>query len=291
VKSGVIMLALTLALGASAPGARAAQTPVPGSLDPRIRSVFYNPDQVVAIHGYFGYQMMIEFAPDERIENVSIGDALSWQVTPNHKASLLFLKPIDGETPTNMTVVTDQRRYVFELSARHAAKTAPSDLAYVVRFVYPAPPFVPPPPPPPPPTPPERRNIAYTYAGSRALLPSAVFDDGVDTYFQWPKTTAIPAIFLVGPDGAESIVNFIIRDGFLVVEQVAPKFALRTGKEMTVVINDAWRDPLLDTSAPKPHAQAKKHGLFSWMSGPSHPSSAQSAPASVGDQSSRGNQP
>jgi len=265
----VLGLGFVLAVGALS--AWAEQTPTPGSLDSRIRSVFYDPDQVVAIHGYFGYQMMLEFGPDERIENVSIGDALAWQVTPNHKASLLFLKPIEGETPTNMTVVTDLHRYVFELSAKHPAKDKPADLAYVIRFVYPAPPFVPPPPPPPPPTPPQRRNIAYTYAGSRALLPSAVFDDGVDTYFQWPTTTAIPAIFLVGPDKAESIVNFVIRDGFLVIEQVAPKFALRTGKEMTLVINDAWRDPLLDTDAPKLHAAAKqkRHGLFGWLSGSS----------------------
>lgn len=262
------MMVLLFAMFAPAIGARAEQTPIPGTTDPRIRSVFYDPDQVVAIRGYFGYQMMIEFAPDERIENVSIGDGLAWQVTPNHKATLLFLKPIDGETPTNMTVVTDQRRYAFELSARRPGKTIPSDMAYVVRFTYPPPP--PPPPAPPPPAPPERQNLAYTYTGSRALLPSLVFDDGRFTYFQWPSTATIPAVFLVGPDGAESIVNFTVRDGYFVVEQMAPKFALRSAKELTLVINDAWRDPLIDAAAPRPHAPEtpKRHGLFGWLTGP-----------------------
>jgi type IV secretion system protein VirB9 len=278
------MLGLTFALFAPAmfapaTGARAEQTPIPGATDPRIRSVFYDPDQVVAIRGYYGYQMMIEFALDERIENVSIGDGLAWQVTPNHKATLLFLKPIDGQAPTNMTVVTDQRRYVFELTARRPGKTMPPDLAYVVRFVYPPPP--PAPPPPPPPAPPERKNLAYTYTGSRSLLPSLVFDDGRFTYFQWPATATIPAVFLVGPDGGESIVNFTVRDGFFVVEQVAPKFALRSAKELTTVINDAWRDPLIDAAAPRPHAPAKpkKRGLFGWRS-----ASAQNAPAAASPQ-------
>ncbi|MGH1557267.1 hypothetical protein ACRAWD_04455 [Caulobacter segnis] len=42
-------------------------------MDPRIRTVAYDPDQVVRLTGYFGIQTMLEFAGDERIENVSIG--------------------------------------------------------------------------------------------------------------------------------------------------------------------------------------------------------------------------
>jgi type IV secretion system protein VirB9 len=288
-RRAAIMLGLAVALVAAilapAPGALAEQTPIPGAVDPRIRSVFYDPDQVVAIRGYFGYQMMIEFAPDERIENVSIGDGLGWQVTPNHKATLLFLKPIDGVAPTNMTVVTDQRRYAFELTARRPGRTTPLDMAYVVRFIYPSPP--PPPPAPPPPAPPERKNLAYTYTGSRALLPSLVFDDGRSTYFQWPSTATIPAVFLVGPDGAESIVNFSVRGGFFVVEQVAPRFSLRSAKELTTVINDAWRDPLIDAAAPRPHAlpKPKRRGMFGWLSGPARTAaSATPAPAAASPQ-------
>ena len=67
------------------------------------------------LRGWFGYQLMLEFEPDERIENVSIGDALGWQVTPNRRANLLFLKPVDRTAATNMTVVTDKRRYAFDL--------------------------------------------------------------------------------------------------------------------------------------------------------------------------------
>lgn len=246
-----ILAAIILAAHASA---HAATAPKPGSIDPRIRQVRYDPEQVVLLKGYLGFQFVLTFAPDERIENVSIGDAMAWQVTPNHKANLLFLKPLDADAQTNMTVVTDRRRYAFDLRAGHMEpRRAPADIAYEVRFTYPEPPAQPPGPPPPPKTPPQRKNVAYTYTGSRTALPSVVFDDGRFTYFQWPETVAVPALFSVGGDGSESLVNYGVRDGFVVVEQIARRFVLRDGKESTVVINDGWREPAPEPTAPKPH--------------------------------------
>jgi type IV secretion system protein VirB9 len=246
------VMALALMVLADGAPSMAATMPRPGAVDPRMRTVWYDPDQVVSLKGFFGYQMMIEFGDDERIENVSIGDAVAWQVTPNRKANLLFIKPIERDIATNMTVVTDRRRYAFELSAHAASGPRAPEMAYVVRFLYP-------PDPSParaePPPPPERRNTAYTYTGSRASLPSLVFDDGHFTYFQWPAVAATPALFTLGPDGSESTVNYVVRDGYVVVEQVAARFLLRNGKDVTTVINDAWRDPVPPATAPRPHDQ------------------------------------
>ena len=243
---------LTAALLVLPLSAQGAQVPRPGVTDPRIRTVAYDPDQVVSLSGFFGYQMMLEFGPGERIENVSIGDALAWQVTPNRKANLLFIKPIEAALATNMTVVTDQRRYVFEMVARKASGPRQAGIAYVVRFLYPQD-AVAVGVEPPPPAPPERRNVAYSYTGSRATLPSLVFDDGRFTYFQWAEGVSTPALFLLAADGSESIVNYSVRDGFQVVEQVAPRFLLRNGKDVTTVINGAWREPSAGDDAPRPH--------------------------------------
>ncbi len=235
--------------------AHAAETPRPGATDARIRTVLYDPDDVVDLVGYFGFQTMIEFAPDERIENVSIGDGAAWQITPNKKATLLFVKPLDIAAATNMTVVTDHRRYAFQLSVRRTRSTHPADLAYVVRFTYPAPRTGPavalaPARPAEPPLP---RNTAYTYTGSRASLPSAVFDDGRFTYFRWPATASIPALFVLSKDGSESLVNYGVRGGYQIVEQTAQRFVLRNGRDVTIVINDAWREPTPGPLAPSPH--------------------------------------
>ena len=234
----------------------------PPAVSPHIRMVPFDPNQLVLLHGDLGFQMVVEFALDEHIENVSIGDGLAWQITPNKRANLLFLKPLDAGILTNMTVVTDQRRYAFELDA---PRTAPgkrrADRTYVVHFIYPETAA--------PqtaaaktgPLPPKHGNTHYSYEGGRSLVPAEVFDDGRFTYFRWAEASATPAIFALSGEGGETLVNYGVRDGYVVVEQVAPRFVLRDGKQQTTVINDAWSEPDPGPDAPRPHrARAAAEG-------------------------------
>ena len=85
--------------------------------DPRLASRLYRPDEVVRVDGRMGVQASIVFADDEHIENVAVGDSESWQITPNKRANLLFVKPLAANARTNMTVVTDQHTYFFDLIA------------------------------------------------------------------------------------------------------------------------------------------------------------------------------
>src|SRR5262249_54892711 len=153
------------------------------------------------LRGHLGYQMMIEFDPSERIENVSIGDSTVWQVTPNRKATLLFLKPVDRNAATNMTVVTNAHRYAFQLTASEARGPDDPNIIFDVRSVSPAqaPQLFPrPPPPEPAPVMPtlDALNFAYDTSGSKRIAPMRVFDDGQQTYFQFPAQMETPAIFL-----------------------------------------------------------------------------------------------
>ncbi|WP_421853027.1 TrbG/VirB9 family P-type conjugative transfer protein [Novosphingobium sp.] len=240
--------------------------------DPHIRNIAYDPDRLVTLHGQLGFQIMIEFAPDEHIENVSIGDALAWQVVPNKRANILFLKPLDADILTNMSVVTDQRRYIFDLDASpgkpaHAAHASSalhtSARTYVVRFIYPAVPVEAAAAPAAPP-PPVRSNTRYSYTGARSLLPTLVFDDGHFTYFKWSEQTPTPAIFALsstgeGSKGEESLVNYGVRQGYTIVEQTAPRFILRNGTETTTLINEGWQEPDPGPDAPPPFdAKAEK---------------------------------
>lgn len=239
-----------LALAAALIGAPAgAVMPHPGAGDPRIHEVMYDPDEVVELHGVLGYQLSLEFDPAERIENVAIGDSLGWQVTPNRKANLLFLKPMAQRPDTNMTVVTNLRRYNFELSVRSraAAKTIP----FSVRFIYP-PPVLAVVVPPPPPLPPMDRNHAYSYQGSSVLLPDRMFDDGEATYFVFRQHEDLPAIYAVESGGAEAVVNSHMRDGYIVVDRIAPGFVLRRGKEITHVFNDGYHAQQASALSPQP---------------------------------------
>lgn len=243
-------LALVLALAASP--AVAAVVPQPGLKDPRIRTVGYDPDEVVRLRGYLGQATTLEFAEDERIENVSIGDALGWQITPNKRANLLFLKPIDRAAATGMTVITDRRRYTFELSV--AAANAPRDeLAYAVRFIYP-PPAAPPEEaakaPTPAPAPPVL-NFAFAWDGAKALTPSKVWDDGRATFFEWPAGLTLPTVFVVDGSGRERLVNMTARGPDFVVDETAPKFRVREGRQALTLVNQGWRAPARGPDAPR----------------------------------------
>ena len=106
--------------------------------DPRLVERLYNADEVVKIEGRTNVQATIRFAEDEHIENVAIGDSQAWQVTPNKRANLLFVKPLTERASTNMTVVTDRHTYLFDLVASPAAKNP----LYVLAFTYPEEPDV-----------------------------------------------------------------------------------------------------------------------------------------------------
>ena len=239
-----------LALSVTAQSAGAV-VPRPGPGDPRIFVVDFDPSEVVEIKGVLGYQLSLEFEPDEKIENVAIGDSLGWQVTPNRKANLLFLKPMALRPDTNMTVITNLRRYQFELSTR--AKGLTKTIPYAIRFIYP----------PPaealasasPPPPPVDRNHAYVTQGQAKILTSELFDDGEATYFAFPQGEDLPAIYALDADGKEALVNSHMRDRYVVVDRVARGFILRRGKETTKVLNQGFRvegpGPLTPKQKPK----------------------------------------
>lgn len=261
------MIRLALALSMLLAVASAAAVPVPpGPVDPRIRTIVYNPREVVTVVGQLGYQMVVSFGAGERIENISVGDSLSWQVTPNKKADLLFLKPVDRLPSTNMTVVTNLRRYNFELIA--VASATRRTQTYDIHFVYPNEELAAATAAVPDPTvseaaPPDSWNFAYSYQGSKVILPARVFDDGRFTYFQWLPNVDTPAVFAVQPDGKEALVNHITRGRYLVVEQIGAHFVLRSGSEVTQVFNDALRPPEPGAAAPRARdTKPARHGFL-----------------------------
>lgn len=233
--------------------------PTPGPEDPRIRSVLYDPDQVVLLEGVLGYATTVEFAPGEKIENVSIGDSLGWQITPNRRANLLFIKPVDKASPTDMTVVTNLRRYSFDLRVVEPHGRRKPDVTIELRFDYPEPAqamvVAVAPSEPKAPDKPLVANKAYSFKGVLRGLPTTVFDDGQATYFQFDADTDYPAIFAVDDDGKEAVVNISYRDGYMVVDRLAGAFVLRRGAEVTRVINSGYKG-----RGPSPTAQGSSQG-------------------------------
>jgi type IV secretion system protein VirB9 len=196
---------------------------------PHIKTVLWSPDSVVEIRGAPGWQVMIEFGEDERMENISIGDSRGWQVTPNKRARHLFLKPLSVRASTNLTVVTDKRRYAFALSAGPRLATTP----WIVRFDYPRPVIEAreEPPPPPPPV----YNLGYAVRGDEGLRPARIWDDGRQTFFAFEAGQPIPAIFADGPGKTETLVNSVVQGRVVIVQQLHPRFTARIGERTAVI--------------------------------------------------------
>ena len=151
-------------------------------------------------------------------------------MTPNKRAKMLFLKPLLRNGSTNMTVVTSLRRYAFALSTGPRLARTP----WVLHFDYPPPvvEILPEPPPPPP----VKLNFGYVRQGDGSVMPTRVWDDGRQTYFEFAEQTPIPAIFAWGPGkNDESLVNVATRGRIQVVQQTGQRFILRSGTHFATV--------------------------------------------------------
>lgn len=223
-----------------------ALAPTLAHADPRIATRDYQGSDVVVLHGHAGIESTIVFADDEKIENVAVGDSAAWQVTPNKRANLLFVKPAGARARTNMTVVTDQHTYLFDL-----VSAASTPAVYMLRFRYPTPPHAPAPklaaaeiaaattivatPPSPPAPDPAALNFAWASRGDKHLLPDRSFDDGHSTYLQWPKDATLPAILVRESNGIEGPVNYTVHGDTIVVEGVPDQLILRQGKQIATL--------------------------------------------------------
>jgi type IV secretion system protein VirB9 len=231
--------------------------------DPRLVERLYSADEVVRIEGRANVQATIRFAEDEHIENVAIGDSTAWQVTPNRRANLLFIKPLADRAATNMTVVTDRHTYLFDLVASPAHRTP----LYVLAFTYPdepedeqladgeaagAPegpnavelaaatdPYAV--------VDPAELNHAWESKGTPALFPSQVYDDGEATFLTWAPGATLPAILVKDHEGTEGPVNFAVRGEVIVVDGVPREIVLRAGRENATLSN---RGPVREPRRP-----------------------------------------
>ena len=225
--------------------ALADKTPRPIATDVRIRQVAYSANEVYEIVGTYGYQTVIEFSDSEEIKLVAIGDSIAWQAVP--MGSQLFLKPVEPDTATNLTVTTNKRFYYFNLVAsKNKSKEA---LTYTVRFIYGDTGITTP-----PPTvsrnndveskqagqlskAPTDFNFNYQVSGSKEISLVRAFDDGQFTYLRFASSVDVPAMFAVDRDGKESLVNSRVEGQYVVIERVASQFTLRNGSVVACLFN------------------------------------------------------
>lgn len=239
--------------------------------DPRLVERLYDPTQVVRIEGKVNVQSTIRFGDGESIENVAIGDSQAWQVTPNRRANLLFVKPLAPRATTNMTVVTNRHTYLFDLVANPNARHP----LYILSFTYPEELL-----------PPEEEegaalagterpnalemaaanddfavldptdlNFDWERSGDANLLPEQIYDNGEATFLTWPAGRSMPAILLKDHEGDEGPVNFAVRGDVIVLDLVPAEIVLRSGDSEALLTNRGDAGAYLADGTARPDAE------------------------------------
>jgi type IV secretion system protein VirB9 len=262
-------MAMVLCAALVARPAAAEIVPPKGQVDSRVRSAVYDSDQVYRLHGVVGYQIDLEFEAGEIFSGLGAGDleGLSFVGQENH----LFLKPKAAQVATNLTVLTSRRHYQFDYSAV-ARSATPDDagIIYALRFTY-------------PPSASQAsadaaarrlesqlesasiqrsQNIDYWYCGQPVLRPVAASDDGVHTRLRFPANADLPAIFVRNEDGSESLLNFSMDGGDVIVHRVARRLILRRGRLTGCVVNQGFAGggTRLESGTVAPNVQRRVQG-------------------------------
>jgi len=239
---GLILTALI-----ASTGALAGELLKPGVLDERIRTADYSSERVYPLTAYVGYQIDLEFEPGEAFLGLAAGDieGIAFVAQGNH----LFLKPKAAKVGTNLTVLTSKRTYQFDYTAiAHRPDRDLDQVMYAVRFTYPPPPVV------------AKKldvaaladrelakaqashpqNVDYWYCGAPSLKPTHASDDGVHTRLTFAANAELPAIFVRNDDGSESLLNFSMDEGDVVIHRIAHQFLLRRGKLTGCIVNQGF---------------------------------------------------
>ena len=221
-----------------------------GLVDPRVRVVAYDPEQVIKLHGFVGYQIHFQFAEGETFVNLAAGDNKALDV--GYEANHLVLKPLAEKVATNITVITNRRVYQFDYSAS-AERPDPDrqDVIYSLRFIYPQDearkaaeeleqqhanlklasadqdPHRP-------------RNTNYWGCGASAIRPEMAYDDGVQTRLRFAAHAEFPTMYVKNDDESESLVNFTVENDEVVIHRVARSFVLRRGKLVACIQNRSF---------------------------------------------------
>jgi type IV secretion system protein VirB9 len=244
--AGVSRASLAALVLSCAIGAWAEVLPERGHVDERIRSAVYSAEEVYRLYGYVGYHIDLEFEADETFASLSGGDLDG--LTYSAHANVLTLKPKVAATQMNLAVTTSKRRYYFEYSASARRPSSAEPVMYAVRFSYPKPVASGE-----GPTDEERlqgelakardarpRNADYWYCGDKSIKPTTASDDGVQTRLSFGARSELPVLFVRNDDGSESLLNFSIDQGDVLIHRVAARFIVRRGRLAGCIVNQGF---------------------------------------------------
>jgi P-type conjugative transfer protein TrbG len=192
------------------------------------------------------YVCDITLQPGEVVNDINVGDAVRWKLSPATSGSgagattHVIVKPTDAALRTNAIITTDRRVYVLTLVSRQkdwmpriafhypddtnaewaaykAARAAERDAVSTAGTSGD----------------PAALDFNYKVSGDKPRWrPLRAYTDGSKTYVQFPaamQSSEAPALVAIGADGGEQLVNYRLAGDRYVVDRVLDRAALLSG--------------------------------------------------------------
>jgi type IV secretion system protein VirB9 len=204
-------------------GTAIAQVELASSDDFSSAQLSYVEGQIAQIRTVPDHQLTLSLPNGESVQAVTVDDMETWHVTVAASQDSLGIVAHRAVSNGVLKVRTEKHDYEFALSAAYgapapqrirlthdtqanAAGTPQSSTAPV-----------------------NHEPGSYKLSGAKALLPTAIRDDGAKTYIQWSDEQAIPAIFSLDR-GHEELINGYMRDGMFTLDRTYDRLLFRIDK-------------------------------------------------------------
>jgi len=266
-KKYLISVLISATLGSVATDAMALEIGSNSPYDYRIKTVIYNPENVVKIDAIPGVETHIVLSPDETYITHAFGDSQSW--TFAHVYNHIFVKPKNAMSDTNLVIVTDKHTYNIVLHYIDAGMKKNADGTETPNFIatpwavkqatlqltyeYPF----------------EHQNAIETAAKNKAIEnklkesqfagpintqyimtvkkgmtdiePIHVYDNYRFTRFEFPQNSDLPKVFYMSSGGQETTPNCTTEGEFhniIQCQNVAQIWKVRLGQKEVVGVKN-----------------------------------------------------
>ena len=213
--------ALCLALLAAPLAAQ--NVPTLSDVNPRLQSIRYAEGERVLLTALPQSALTVVLEPGEQIQQVVLGAQTGYQIRVSAERDSFAVLPEAGAPETDLTVRTDRRSYEFDLRTGNGLLAA-----YVVTFefgddiAFEEPPAL---------AKPSGPVWTYRLKGDDAVRPQMIVDDGTRTWITFGNEQSLPAVFAIGPNGKEQVVNGYMRGSDYVIDRVHAELIFRIDKE------------------------------------------------------------